>query len=186
MTRIHSFAPIARRDARILILGSVPGVKSLGALEYYAHPRNAFWEIMDALCGAARGLPYEQRLERLQDAGIAVWDVLHSAEREGSLDSAIQHAIPNDLKGLLEACPSVELIALNGSYAATTFKRYARATFDPRAGLRVVTLPSTSPANARVGVQRKIELWRDALEPDLLKPVLLEPMLLASAPIRDA
>ena len=181
MPRIHSFAPIARRDARVLILGSVPGVKSLGAQQYYAHPRNAFWEIMGALCGAARGLPYEQRLERLQDSGIAVWDVLHSAEREGSLDSAIQHAVPNNLAGLLKGCPSVKLIALNGSYAATTFKRYLKTNFEPRANLRVVTLPSTSPANARVSVQRKIEVWRDALEPLLVKPVLLE-----SAPIMDA
>ena len=118
MARIHSFAPIARRDAKVLILGSVPGIKSLEALEYYAHPRNAFWEIMNALCGAARGLPYAQRLERLQDVGIAVWDVLHSAEREGSLDSAIRHAMPNDLAGLLEDCPAIELIALNGSYAS--------------------------------------------------------------------
>lgn len=173
MLRIHSFAPIARSDARILILGSVPGVESLKTQQYYAHPRNAFWEIMDALCGAARGLPYEQRLKRLQGAGIAVWDVLHSAEREGSLDSAILHAIPNDLAGLLKACQSVELIALNGSYAAATYKRYARITVDPRASLRVVTLPSTSPANARVTVQHKIAVWRNALEPMLLEPVLL-------------
>jgi double-stranded uracil-DNA glycosylase len=153
----------------VLILGSVPGVKSLQTLEYYAHPRNAFWEIMEALCGAARGCPYEARLERLQDARIAVWDVLHSAERQGSLDSAIQHAVPNDLAGLLEACPSVELIALNGSYAGATFKRYARTTLEPRAKLRTVTLPSTSPANARVSVQRKTEVWRNALEPVLFK-----------------
>lgn len=175
MTRIHSFAPIARRDAKVLILGSVPGVRSLEAVEYYAHPRNAFWEIMDALCGAARGLPYAQRLERLQDAGIAVWDVLHSAERQGSLDSAIQHAIPNDLKGLLEACPSIELIALNGSYASATFKRYMRTTLEPRADLRVVTLPSTSPANARVNVAEKLEMWRGVLEPVLLESMLLKP-----------
>ena len=181
MTRIHSFAPIARRDARVLILGSVPGIKSLEMSEYYAHPRNAFWEIMGALCGASRGLRYEQRLERLQAAGIAVWDVLHSAEREGSLDSAIRHAIPNDLRGLLEACPQIELIALNGSYASATFKRYAQSTLEPRADLRVVTLPSTSPANARVSVQGKLEVWRDALEPVLREPVLREPASLKGA-----
>ncbi len=181
MTRIHSFAPIARRDARILILGSVPGAKSLEVQQYYAHPRNAFWEIMGSLCGAARGLPYEQRLERLQDAGIAVWDVLHSAEREGSLDSAIQQALPNNLTGLLEDCPDVALIALNGSYAASTFKRYARQDLEPRANLRVVTLTSTSPANARVNVQRKLEVWRDALAPVLMKPMLLEPQALRGA-----
>ena len=154
MTRIHSFAPIARRDARVLILGSVPGVKSLEDREYYAHPRNAFWEIMAALCGAGRGLPYEQRLERLQGAGIAVWDVLHSAEREGSLDSAILHASPNDLAGLLKNCPQIELVALNGSYASATFKRHAQSTLEPRANPRVVKLPSTSPANARVSPVR--------------------------------
>ena len=171
MTRIHSFAPIAHSDARVLILGSVPGVKSLEAMEYYAHPRNAFWEIMGSLCGATRGLPYAQRLERLQDAGIAVWDVLHSAEREGSLDSAIRHAIPNDLAGLLEGCPEIEVIALNGSYASATFKRYARSTL--KAKLRVVTLPSTSPANARSSLAQKLEVWRDTLEPVLLRSGLL-------------
>ena len=171
MARIHSFAPIARRDAKVLILGSVPGVKSLEVEEYYAHPRNAFWEIMDSLCGATRGLPYTERFERLRDAGIAVWDVLHSAEREGSLDSAIRHAIPNDLAGLLEDCPAIELIALNGSYAAATFKRYAQPALS--ANLRVVTLPSTSPANARSSLAQKLEVWRDALEPVLLESVLL-------------
>ena len=165
MTRIHSFAPIARADARVLILGSVPGVRSLEVMEYYAHPRNAFWEIMGALCGATRDLAYPQRLERLQNAGIAVWDVLHSAEREGSLDSAIRQAVPNDLAGLLKICPQVELIALNGSFASATFKRHAKTSLEPRIGLRVVTLPSTSPANARVSVTQKLEVWRDALEP---------------------
>ena len=166
MTRIHSFAPIARNDARVLILGSVPGVQSLQMQQYYAHPRNAFWEIIGGLCGATRDLPYDQRLEHLQSSGIAVWDVLHSAEREGSLDSAIRLAVPNDLEGLLETCPAIELIALNGSYAAATFKRYAPALI---AKLRVVTLPSTSPAHARMGVQQKLGIWCDALEPVLLK-----------------
>jgi double-stranded uracil-DNA glycosylase len=170
--RIHSFAPIARDDARVLILGSVPGVASLRVAEYYAHPRNAFWEIMAELVGTARDLPYAERVAVLQDAGIAVWDVLHSAEREGSLDSAIQNAAPNDLIGLLRECPEIGLIATNGSFASTEFKRRAWTTLKAtREDLRWVQLPSTSPANARMSFNQKLQIWRAALEPELFSGV---------------
>ncbi|NJK46419.1 MAG: DNA-deoxyinosine glycosylase [Pleurocapsa sp. SU_196_0] len=163
--RVHSFPPIARSDATVLILGSMPGVASLEAARYYAHPRNAFWDVMDALVGASRDVPYETRLEHLQNAGIAVWDVLRSAEREGSLDSAILNPVPNDLLGLLETCPHIGLIATNGSFASSAFKRLAWVELRmARAGLRWVALPSTSPANARMTLERKIAVWREALE----------------------
>jgi double-stranded uracil-DNA glycosylase len=148
----------------VLILGSMPGVASLEAARYYAHPRNAFWDVMGALVGASRDIPYETRLERLQDAGIAVWDVLHSAEREGSLDSAILNSVPNDLTGLLETCPHIRLIATNGSFASSAFKRLAWAELRvARADLHWVALPSTSPANARMTLEHKIAVWREAL-----------------------
>jgi double-stranded uracil-DNA glycosylase len=170
VSRIHSFAPIARADARVLILGSMPGVVSLKVAEYYAHPRNAFWEIMTGLVGAARGLPYLERVAVLQDAGIAVWDVLHSAEREGSLDSAIQNAEPNDLEGLLRECPGITLIGTNGSFASGEFKRRVWTNLKAaRDDLNWVQLPSTSPANARMTFNRKLELWRAALEPALVR-----------------
>jgi double-stranded uracil-DNA glycosylase len=149
----------------VLILGSMPGVASLEAGSYYAHPRNAFWDIMGALVGATRDLPYEARLERLRGAGIALWDVLRSAEREGSLDRAILDPVPNDIMALLEAGTRIRLIATNGSFASSAFKRFSwndlRST---RADLRWVALPSTSPANARMRLERKIEIWREALQ----------------------
>jgi double-stranded uracil-DNA glycosylase len=162
--RVHSFSPIAKADATLLILGSMPGVASLKTARYYAHPRNAFWDVMGALVGASRDIPYETRLERLQDAGIAVWDVLHSAEREGSLDSAILNPVLNDLAGLLETCPHIRLIATNGSFASSAFKRLAWTELRAiRGDLRWVALPSTSPANARMTLERKIAVWCEAL-----------------------
>lgn len=143
----------------------MPGVASLEAAKYYAHPRNAFWDIMGSLVGATRALPYEQRLERLKSSGIALWDVLYSAEREGSLDSAILRPVPNDIAGLLERCPEITLIATNGSFASSAFKRFLWDDVQSaRAELRWVSLPSTSPANARMPLERKIAVWRDALQ----------------------
>jgi hypoxanthine-DNA glycosylase len=168
--RVHSFPPIARADARVLILGSMPGVASLEVQRYYAHPRNAFWTVMGALVGATPDLPYDQRLGRLQDAGIAVWDVLHSAEREGSLDTAILNAEPNDVPGLLEDCPQITLVVTNGSYATATFKRLLwKPCLAVRPALRHAALPSTSPANARSNTARKLEVWRAVLEPALVQ-----------------
>ncbi len=146
----------------------MPGIASLRAVRYYAHPRNAFWDIMGTLVGAGRNLVYEQRLERLMDVGIAVWDILHSAERQGSLDSAILNPVPNDLHGLLEKCSQIGLIATNGGFASSAFKRYAWTQLcQVKPGLRWVQLPSSSPANARLSLEAKTRLWRAALESEL-------------------
>ena len=119
------FPPIASPDARILILGSMPGQASLAAGQYYAHPRNAFWPIMGALFGAGPELPYAQRLERLASAGIALRDVIGRCERAGSLDSAIAPASieANDFAGLFAACPGIDHVFFNGTAAATLFRR---------------------------------------------------------------
>lgn len=171
---VRSFAPVWREDARVLVLGSMPGVASLSAAQYYAHPRNAFWTIMGEFFGAGPALPYPARLERLLDARIALWDVIASCRRPGSLDSAIapESVVANDLPGLIAACPALEYIFFNGSTAADAFRRHfgARlATAGDRPTLKLQRLPSTSPAHAGRNLADKLAAWtilRQAAERD--------------------
>ncbi len=160
----NSFPVVARADARILILGSMPGVASLKAQEYYAHPRNAFWSILEALYGIPRVAPYAQRLEALQNAGIALWDVLESCERQGSLDSAIipESIVVNKIPELLISLPNLEMIATNGGTASKLFKTHVWQTMPP-SSLRWQQLPSSSPANARISLEQKIVIWQEQL-----------------------
>lgn len=145
---------------QILILGSLPSVASVTQQQYYAHPQNAFWRIIEALFAECRLLDYAQRIELLNQHRIALWDVIASAKREGSLDSAIEadSIVVNDIIGLLNTFPSLHSIYLNGGSAATLFKRHI-AQHLPRP-LSVVTLPSTSPANARLRFEEKLAQWR--------------------------
>ena len=163
----HSFPPAAKPGARALILGSMPGVASLHANQYYAHPRNLFWPFMGVLLGATPDLPYEQRLARLNEQGVALWDVLASCERAGSLDGSIarESEIPNDFATLLASQPKLERICLNGSKAAQAFERHV-AKPNPQliAGLQIINLPSTSPANAGKTYEAKLAAWSDALK----------------------
>jgi TDG/mug DNA glycosylase family protein len=158
---VRSFAPIAAPDAQTLILGSMPGVASLEAGGYYAHPRNAFWPIMGALYGAGPHLPYTERVAALKAAGVAVWDVLHACEREGSLDADIRGEVPNDFAAFLAAHPRIRLIGLNGGKAAASFRKFGARWLSP--GMDVHVLPSTSPAHAARGFEDKCALWRAAL-----------------------
>lgn len=153
---LQGLAPVARRDARLLVLGSFPGVASLGARQYYAHPRNQFWPILSALWGVdlvAR--PYTRRLAEAQRHGLAIWDVYAACRREGSLDSAIEAALPNDLAGLAARLPRLAAVAHNGGESARAM-RVTRAL-----GLPVHRLPSTSPANASWSFERKLAAWRE-------------------------
>jgi hypoxanthine-DNA glycosylase len=158
---VHSFAPVYRSDARVLILGSMPGEASLVAGQYYAHPRNAFWPIMGALFGAAPEQPYPVRLERLLDAGVALWDVIGSCRRSGSLDSAIatDSIEANDLAGLLSACPQLEHVFFNGSAAETAFRRHLHLPQGARS-IKLLRLPSTSPAHAALNYSEKLAAWQ--------------------------
>ena len=158
---VRSFAPLFRADARVLVLGSMPGAASLAAAQYYAHPRNAFWPIMGALFGAGPELPYAQRLERLAAAGMALWDVIGCCERAGSLDSAIAPASvePNDLAGLFAACPAIGHVFFNGTAAETAFRRHVRGRIALPA-LQFARLPSTSPAHAACGPKAKLAAWQ--------------------------
>jgi TDG/mug DNA glycosylase family protein len=161
-----SFAPIAAADARVLILGSLPGAMSLARSQYYAQPRNAFWTIMGALVGATPDMPYEERLGRLRAARIAVWDVCASAFRPGSLDSAIlpQSVVPNDFAAFFAAHRGIGQVCFNGGKAAALFERLVLPGLPAttRAIPRTV-LPSTSPAHAGMPLVEKLRRWRDGL-----------------------
>ncbi|MDD2929257.1 MAG: DNA-deoxyinosine glycosylase [Sideroxydans sp.] len=159
MQRLNSFPPVADRNARILILGSMPGIKSLQEHEYYAHPHNAFWKIMGELIGAQPHLPYEQRLEKLKQAGIALWDVLHSCTREGSLDSDIQHEQANDFATFFADHPRITRVYFNGGKAQQSFRKYVLKE-QKLPELELQRLPSTSPAHAGMRYEAKLSEWR--------------------------
>lgn len=161
-----SFPPVARADARILILGSMPGVASLRAGQYYAHPRNLFWPFMGRLFGAEPALSYAERLAIVQAQGIAIWDVLASCERPGSLDGRIVRAteVANDFAAFRRRHRRLERIVLNGGKAAEAFARHVgRPQAAAVQGLTLIVVPSTSPANASQSVASKLERWHAAL-----------------------
>lgn len=158
---VYSFKPIATPAARVLILGSMPGAASLQAEQYYAHPHNAFWRIMGELVGAGPDKPYGERTRILTARGIAVWDVLQSCIRPGSLDSDIRDETPNDFAAFFAAHPGITHIGLNGGKAASSFKKHAARHCPPHVVTTV--LPSTSPAHAARSFAEKCVLWRAAL-----------------------
>ena len=160
----ESFPPLLGRNPRVLVLGSMPCTTSLDAGEYYAHPRNAFWPVMDVLVGAGPELPYAKRTKRLTDAGVALWDVLARCEREGSLDTAIalHTERPNAIAELIAVNPSVRAVFLNGGKSMAAFRRHIVPAIDPAKlrELHIEQMPSTSPANARLSIADKINAWR--------------------------
>ena len=152
-------------QARILILGSMPGVASLRAQQYYAHPRNRFWPVMEALFGVPFSRPYDARVAALNAHGVALWDVLRACERPGSLDSRIVRGteVPNDIGALLDRHPQLRVIALNGGAAREAFRRSVAPELGTRLeAVRVLGLPSTSPANAAVGLTALQGEWAAA------------------------
>jgi hypoxanthine-DNA glycosylase len=160
------FPPVAREDARVLVLGSLPSRRSLQAGEYYAHPRNAFWKIMREIAGAAGNYP--SRCRALQERGIALWDVLSSSVRPGSLDADIDlaSAVPNDFERFFADHAQVRLVCFNGRKAQEMFRRFVQPTLSI-GRLEFVLLPSTSPAHASLTVTEKLETWRGIIEPGL-------------------
>ena len=153
--RLVGLPPVIAADARLVVLGSFPGVASLAAGQYYAHPRNAFWPLLGALWGIElQALPYPERLAELARRGLGLWDVYSSCVRPGSLDQAIEAALHNDLASLVRRAPGLRAVAHNGGESARSM-RLTRAL-----GLPVYRLPSTSPANASWSFARKLDAWR--------------------------
>lgn len=163
---VESFPPIAGQDAHILILGSMPGIASLRAGQYYAHPQNLFWKILGEAFGFDPQVPYPERIIRLRAQHIAVWDVLARCHRPGSLDADIDaaSAVPNDIPGFLVTHPNVRRICFNGAAAAQLFERHVRPSLT-QTDIEYLRLPSTSPANASIPLAEKKHAWAKALAP---------------------
>src|SRR4051794_23438552 len=163
---LTGLAPIVSANTALLILGSFPGARSIAQQQYYAHPQNHFWKILQALW-PGNPLPagegsYQKRSEWLLDRGLGVWDVYASCQREGSLDSAIRDAVVNDIASL--RLPKLAAIAHNGGESF----RHARHT--RTFGVPVYRLPSSSPANASWSFERKVQAWREVFERYLVIP----------------
>jgi TDG/mug DNA glycosylase family protein len=167
MPTIHSFAPIAHANATVLILGSMPGEASLRAGEYYAHPRNYFWRMLGSLALLEPESPYEQRVRALTSARIAVWDVLHSCMREGSLDTNIDKAsqTPNDFQAFFASHANITRVFFNGSAAEQIYRKNVLPALSIQQ-IEYLRLPSTSPANASIPFERKLEAWKSVLQRD--------------------
>jgi double-stranded uracil-DNA glycosylase len=146
--------PVSGKEPRVLILGSFPSQKSLRHHEYYGNPLNHFWKIMDALFSIDPLLPYAVRIGQVRDKRIALWDVVGSCSRPGSADARITDPVFNDIAGFVAAHPSLRLVALNGNTAARFYSRMSTDIPIPS-----ITLPSTSPANARLTLNEKTECW---------------------------
>lgn len=164
--RIRSFEPASDENSHTLILGSVPGIQSLNQAQYYAHPQNMFWRIMAELANTAVPSDYAGRLQLLKHNGIALWDVLHSCVRAGSLDTAIESDSiqPNDFKHFFRQHPRIRRIFFNGSYAESVYRKHVLPTLNTdHKNIPALRLPSTSPAHASLRFQEKLESWRAVL-----------------------
>ena len=158
------FPPSIDENCTILILGSMPGVTSLAQRQYYAYPQNRFWPLMARLLENRDAAPekYEERLAMLLRHHIALWDSIDTCQRDGSLDTAIRDAAPNDFAAFFRQYPSLHTICFNGAKSAQVFKRYNKELLQsPRH--QFLSLPSTSPANARWHFAMLLEAWKKIL-----------------------
>jgi hypoxanthine-DNA glycosylase len=152
----YSFSPISSPDSNILILGTMPGTKSLELNQYYGHSQNNFWKFMFTIFNENPSADYETKKALLLKNKIALWDVLQYCDRIGSLDSAIKNEIANDFETFLKEHPKIKTILFNGQKAAAFFKKYVHL----QKSYTLITLPSTSPANAGKSFQSKLEEWK--------------------------
>jgi double-stranded uracil-DNA glycosylase len=155
MARKSSFPPIVAPDTRVLVLGSLPGERSLAAMRYYAHPQNRFWHLIGKAIGIElRPLDYERRLTALLAAKVGLWDTVASAQRTGSLDAAIRAAEPNALADLAASLPELRAVGFNGQASARIGMPQLADT-----DLALIALPSSSPANASIPLAEKEKAW---------------------------
>lgn len=154
-----SFEPISNISTRILILGSLPGDKSLELGEYYGHSRNRFWKIISTITGNELTLSYSAKKALLLKSNIGVWDVAQQANRKGSLDSAIESEKPNDIEAFISAHKNLKVIGFNGKKAEVLFDKY----FERKIEIKYISLPSTSPANAGIDFESICRIWRQLL-----------------------
>lgn len=164
---VESFPPQIGAHCRVLVLGTVPSVRSLELRQSYGHAQNLFWPFMGELFGARPELAYAERVARLHACGIGIWDVLERCERRGSLDSdiVVESEVPNDIPGLLARETEIAAIALNGAKALQVFRRRIAPRIDAARlpSPRILAMPSTSPANASIPRATKLERWRELL-----------------------
>lgn len=160
MQSINSFEPIIYENSNILILGSIPGIKSLEMKEYYAHPRNHFWKLLAALYNEDLPYNYKDKLEFLKSHNIALWDMIDSCKRNGSLDSKIQQETLNPVQQLINDFPNIKHIFLNGSKSFELFKKQIR---QHPVDIHYTRLDSSSPAYTK-SFELKLENWEQILE----------------------
>lgn len=153
--RIQSFEPLLSPEPKILILGTMPSVKSLEQQEYYGNKQNVFWKIMFLLFDQPFSTSYADRVRLIQQHQLALWDVLQSCQRQGSLDSAIKEEQPNDIKQLLQKYPSIHTLVFSSQKAEAYFKKY----IGPIDSIKTITMPSPSGANARMTFEEKRKRW---------------------------
>jgi len=163
MKRLQGLPPIADKDARVLVLGSFLGNDSLRKQQYYAHPRNQFWKIIEALFGIARGDDYARRCRRLAARGVAVWDVIGKCRRNGSSNRGIRDEEPNDFAAFYRQHPHIAAVFFNGKDTGKSYRQLVAlpppAAPQSSAAIGFI-LPSTSPANTHLSLAGKIEKWR--------------------------
>ena len=159
---LQGLPPLLNHDTRLVVLGSFPGVASLKAQQYYGHPHNQFWKIVATLLSPnaadVLSMPYAERTRWLLKQGVGLWDVYAACEREGSLDTNIHNAQPNDLPSLRTRCPALVAVAHNGG------ESFKHAKLTRALGLPVYRLASTSPAHASWSFQRKLDVWREVFD----------------------
>ena len=153
--------PVVGDNPKVLILGTLPGDESIRLQQYYSQKGNRFWKIVYSLLGDGKTIPtgYDEKIQFLKDKGIALWDVLHKAKREGSLDSNIQDEVPNDLMSFLKNHPTIKLVAFNGKPPRKEFDKYFSGIVT-EANFKLVTLPSTSGSNCQCSISELLANWQ--------------------------